>query len=76
MTSHYRKAGDSELRWLLSMSLPFRWRWVKWAYYVAVRRWAANAFDSCGPEAGDQCRHGMEMPGWMWAMQTSLVRTR
>ena len=27
-----------------------------------------GAFDTCGPEAPECCRHGMKMPGWMKAL--------
>lgn len=59
-------AADYELEQHVRASLPWRWRWVGWLYRGATLfagGW--GAFDSCGPEVGDRCRHGLAPPEWM-----------
>lgn len=61
----YRKkvTADEELRENIRGSLPWRWRWAGWIYEGAVRfagGW--GSWNSCGPEAGEHCRHGMAIP--------------
>ncbi len=60
LTQGWRHMADRELRSFISASLPWRWRWLKWAYYGGVW-WAGGieAFDSCGRDVGDFCRHGI-----------------
>lgn len=59
-------AANEELKKFISMSLPFRWRWLQYAYYFFVVRFNGDvAWDSCGAEAGERCRHGQPKPDWM-----------
>lgn len=65
---HYgaKVAADYELEQHLRASLPWRWRWAGWIYKAATLfagGW--GAFDSCGTEVGERCRHGLEIPAWM-----------
>jgi hypothetical protein len=57
---------DRELQAFVACCLPWRWKWLGRVYKRAVLiagGW--NAYDSCGPEKGALCRHGMPMPRWM-----------
>lgn len=72
MTDERREAADLHLRQDIRASLPWRWRWIRWIYYRAVRRFGEKAFDSCPAQfaAGVSrtqaraavCRHGMTWP--------------
>jgi hypothetical protein len=63
MTQHGRTKADEELRRFISVSLPKRWRWVKWVYYSAVVAFGGvKAWDCCGPEVGERCKHNMPLP--------------
>ena len=62
------KQANSTLERVIAEALPFRWRWLKWPYYYAVKRLNGDvAWDSCGPEAGFLCRHNQRTPEWMKA---------
>lgn len=66
MTSRKRQRADLLLRRFLRASVPWRWGWLKWIYWLGVHYGGGiKAFDSCGPEAGELCRHNMPMPAWM-----------
>jgi hypothetical protein len=66
MTKKWRKAADKKLRKRIAAVLPRVLDWIRWIYYRFVRRFGSlSAFDSCGPEAGERCRHNMPMPEWM-----------
>lgn len=62
----HRQRADRELRENLRTSLPWRWRWVSWIYWRGVQAGGGfDAWNSCGPEDGDRCRHNRKMPRWM-----------
>lgn len=66
MTQSARHKADRELAQNIRARLPKRWRWVRYLYYFMVwKEGGTSAFDSCGPDAGGQCRHGQPMPSWM-----------
>ena len=66
MTALRRARADKELRLNLRAFLPWRWRWLGWAYYVGVWRYGGmGSWDSCDATAGKLCRHNMPMPEWM-----------
>lgn len=66
MTQERRRYADDLLGALIRHALPWRWRWVGWWYRLAVHRYGGiEAYDSCGPEAGDRCRHNLKQPPWM-----------
>lgn len=66
MDQHHRKHADDLLGEMIRQALPWRWRFVGWIYRAAVRRHGGHAaFDSCGGEAGERCRHNLPRPGWM-----------
>jgi hypothetical protein len=62
-----RRFADEELRMHMRASLPWYTRgWVPLVYRLVVRFFGRfGAWDSCGPEAGDLCRHQIPMPAWM-----------
>ena len=67
-TMHYESKlkADAELARYIGSSLPFRWRWVRRIYLRGVHVGGGfDAWNSCGPEDGDTCRHGIAMPDWM-----------
>jgi hypothetical protein len=66
MLPEQRMAADKELRDNLALSFP-RWLgWVRFLYYRAVRRFGSmHAWDSCGYDAGERCKHNMNRPLWM-----------
>ncbi len=58
--------ADAELARLLREALPWRWRWIARLYERAVRIGGGfDAYNSCGPEDGETCRHGVALPRWM-----------
>jgi hypothetical protein len=67
--------ANLELERIIADALPWRWRWLKWPYYWAVKRFNGDvAWDSCGPNprgasagqiAQGLCRHSMPEPEWM-----------
>lgn len=67
MTGEWRKKADADMKLFMGLGLPWYSRWVRRVYYWAVKKFGGRyeIFDSCGPEAGDFCRHNMPMPLWM-----------
>jgi hypothetical protein len=66
MTQRWRQDADRELGANVRGSLPFALRWVGWVYWRATHRFGGDdAFDSCGPEVGERCRHNLARPAWM-----------
>ena len=60
MHNDTRFRADGELAINIRNALPWRWRWLAFFYERAVRAAGGyDAFDSCGPEDGPRCRHGM-----------------
>jgi hypothetical protein len=58
--------ANTMLELVIAAALPARWQWIKFFYYAAVKRFNGDvAWDSCGPESGATCRHGMSAPAWM-----------
>jgi hypothetical protein len=67
-TMHYanKLGADDELYEFIGSSLPWRWRWVRWIYLRGVHVGGGfDAWNSCGPEDGPECRHNVELPAWM-----------
>ena len=70
MNKQSRKAADKELRKNLAIALPWYWQPIRWVYYRAVRRFGSlHSYNTCGPSAGNSCRHGLTPPGWMRVQQ-------
>lgn len=68
LTYARKVAADYTLREHLKAALPLRWRWVRFIYQGAVLAFGGfGSFNSCGPEAGELCRHAMRRPPWMTA---------
>ncbi|MCI0408176.1 MAG: phospholipase [Acidobacteria bacterium] len=66
MTQAHRHWADHLLGVLIAAALPWPWRWVGWTYRLMVHRHGGTtAYDSCGPEAGERCRHNLPRPRWM-----------
>jgi hypothetical protein len=65
--SYFPGFADEELRMHMRASLPWYTRvWVPLVYRVVVRLFGNfGAWDGCGPESGDLCRHNVSMPAWM-----------
>jgi hypothetical protein len=62
----HRREADRMLGRMVRAALPFGVKWLGWLYYWAVERWGGRkAYDSCGREAGEVCRHNLSMPPWM-----------
>ena len=66
MTQGHRRVADENLAMMIRAVLPWRWRWVGWFYRFGVH-WGGGvtAFDSCGSQAGELCRHNMPAPDWL-----------
>jgi hypothetical protein len=61
-----RMAADKELRANIALSFPKWLGWVRFLYYRAVRRFGSMiAWNSCGYDAGERCKHNMNRPLWM-----------
>lgn len=61
----WRSAADRQLGIEIRAELPYVLDWIGWLYWRAVHRFGGdNAFASCGPLAGDRCRHNIERPDW------------
>ena len=46
--------------------LPWRWWWLTKVYHIGLIRLGGDtAYDSCGKDVGERCRHNMEQPDWM-----------
>ena len=58
--------SDREISMIIGDALPWRWRWIRRLYLRAVQvAGGFDAYNSCGPEDGETCRHGMPLPSWM-----------
>ncbi len=67
-TMHYanKQTADHELSNHMGATLPWRWRWVRRIYLRGVQAGGGfDAWNSCGPEDGEFCRHNIELPPWM-----------
>lgn len=66
MTQAWRHMADEEIKFNVRSALPRRHRWFSIIVYIALWRYGGiEAFDSCGPEVGERCRHNMKRPVWM-----------
>lgn len=66
LTQQHREQADMMLGRCIRALLPLGVGWIGWLYYRAVHRFGGDeAFDSCGKEAGERCRHGLPPPRWM-----------
>jgi hypothetical protein len=66
MTQAWRRAADYEIKDNIQSALPWRWRWVGWVVRFLVWKYGGiAAFDSCGYDVGEKCRHNMGRPTWM-----------
>lgn len=66
MTYGAKIRADLELSKGMKARLPWWLDWTSGAVYRSVYLFGPfNAFDSCGPEAGERCRHNMPRPDWM-----------
>jgi hypothetical protein len=58
----------------LAYRLPWWLDWTAGAVYRATYLFGPfNAYDSCGPEAGERCRHNMAPPSWMLPPPKTLL---
>lgn len=58
----HRSEADRFLGASVRALLPFGMKWAGWLYYRAVHRFGGDdAYDSCGPLAGERCRHNMPL---------------
>jgi hypothetical protein len=69
MTQAARRFADLALRQHARELLPWWLRVAPWVLYLGVH-WFGDeaAWDGCGPEQGDLCRHNIEQPVWMRAL--------
>jgi hypothetical protein len=66
MTYAAKIRADHELADGMASILPRALDWTAGAVYRGVVIGGPfNAWDSCGPEAGERCRHGQLAPQWM-----------
>jgi len=71
MTQDGRHFADEELATNIRMSLPWRWRWLRFVYEFAVYRYGGvEAWNSCGYRRGERCRHNMTLPPWLMAPES------
>ena len=75
MTADWKEMGDSMLKTLMTLRLPWGLHWLAKVYYRGVTRFGGS-FNTCGyrPSGAslDQeilglCRHSMPWPDWMYA---------
>lgn len=72
MSVNYKDFADKELNWNLIAFLPWLLRGAGWIYRFMTWKYGGySAFDSCGPEAGQFCRHNMPMPRWMEELEVA-----
>ena len=72
MTYEWKVKADHALSEFIRASLPLRWRWVRWVYEgMVLFAGGWGSFDSCGPEVGKRCRHGLRAPWWMLAPEST-----
>lgn len=69
MDQTHRKYADLCLRVHSQQLLPWWMNVAPWVLYFGVR-WFGDerAFDSCGADVGERCRHNMLQPTWMRAL--------
>lgn len=67
MSKKHRRLADKVLRSALAAEAPRGLRWIPRLVFRAVRMFGAPSYDSCGPDRGELCRHGMRIPVWMEA---------
>jgi hypothetical protein len=66
MTDPQKKWADKALRKHARELLPWYLCLAPIILYVGVRVGGGfGSWDSCGPEAGDRCRHNIKQPDWM-----------
>lgn len=73
LTSHWRRLVDTLLRALVDEALlghPLR-PLVARTYFAAVRLFGGS-FNTCGPNAGSRCRHGLTRPAWMTSASADI----
>lgn len=62
----WRTAVDHQLGIEVRAALPLGLRWIGWLYWRAVHVFGGEtSFASCGPLAGDLCRHNVARREWM-----------
>ncbi len=61
--------ADEELKTDVALALPWALRATAGLMWIGVRVAGSwwHGWDSCGPEVGERCKHGMAMPAWMTA---------
>lgn len=59
MTHGHKVTGDLYLERFIRASLPLPLKWVGLGYQLVVMVAAFRAYNSCGPEKGERCRHNM-----------------
>lgn len=66
LDQQWRDAADRQLGVEIRSELPYCLKWIGWLYFRGTHRFGGdNAYASCGPLAGDRCRHNIERPDWM-----------
>jgi hypothetical protein len=66
MSAEERLEADKELRTNIALSFPKWLGWVRFVYYRLVRRFGSmTAWNSCGFDAGERCKHNINRPLWM-----------
>jgi hypothetical protein len=60
------------LRERIRTTLPWWLHWTAGQVFVAVAT-AGGYWNTCGPEAGDLCRHGMRQPAWMRRVEAGRI---
>lgn len=66
LTLEWKLLGDQMLRGYVRESLrghPLRFL-IAATFFAGVRLFGGS-FNTCGPEAGERCRHGLARPAWM-----------
>ena len=70
MNNAHRMESNARLLRGLDAATPWRWGFVKHAYYSMVHLFSGvRSWDSCDHSVGDLCRHNMAQPDWMLAEQ-------
>jgi hypothetical protein len=68
MTRGAEKFANRAIRKHSRELLPWWIRATPFILYYGVKFGAHNAWDSCGPHAGERCRHNIKKPAWMRAL--------
>jgi hypothetical protein len=68
MTSERRLFADRALRKHARELLHGHFRITPLVLYAGVRLFGRKAWNSCGPDEGERCRHDIEQPVWMRAL--------